>query len=269
MIEYNCPICGKECVKYPSSSKVTCGNPDCTLKQKSSHKAPREGMCSICGRFMKLERLGARRNTTALCRSCHIKMYRHGMCGHCGKLGRLQGQGLCQQCYIKLDANSRKVICKKCGTLKSHYAKGLCSKCYTLISVMRWQKNNPEKFKAILRVSQKKYRQAHLEEAKAYQRKYCRVKRARTPERMDRLMDGTSFVTSDNLGVEKDKIPARCIGKFELGTWKRVVVYVLPDQEHFKAQVIHLKDGKQEFLMFQKEGLMEYLKANGIEMVIE
>jgi len=231
------------------------------------------GQCSKCGKRAKLMRRGRRSDKPPLCRQCWDKEFRFRTCKHCGHKRRIYAQGHCQTCYMMLGLNSRVVKCRRCGRERQHYATGLCRSCYAGIQSRKWQKAHPDKFHEYVRRYLKKKRAEDPEKFRKYWRDWnAKQPKGLTPERTDRLMTGTSFITTDDIGLGEGKILAKCVGKFDVGRWGRAIVYQLPrkgrEKQMFKVQLIHIKEGSQTFMMLDNDDLHEFMNGLGIKVIL-
>jgi hypothetical protein len=268
-VEKRCAVCGALFYKFPSARKKTCGKAECIAEVKRRHALPKVGVCSACGEQKPLYRKGRTKSRPPQCKACWVIEHRHKECRNCRKVKRIYSQGVCQNCYIKLKLNRHIVKCLKCGRERPHYAKGLCSSCYVTNATLGWIRRKPEKFNAYMKVYLRKYKLAHPEKFREWQRNYREQFKGLTHERAGRLIEGTKFITSDDLGISEGKIPATCVGKFDVSKWGRIIVYEMPrkrkaEQQMFKLQMISLKEGVQSFVTFPLQETAEFLSGFGI-----
>jgi len=129
-VESRCAVCGRLFERYPSEQKKTCGMAECVAElMRRKMRMPSVGVCSKCGRRTALMRKG-RKDGRKLCKKCWKAEFRTGTCRNCGRVRLLFSQGHCNNCFIKLKLNRRKVVCKRCRRARTHYARGLCASCY-------------------------------------------------------------------------------------------------------------------------------------------
>lgn len=240
-------------------------------------KLPDFGICSRCGRYMKLFIKG---NHTR-CRTCYDRTKKLSICDKCGRLGQMQGKGVCHYCYYSLGYSSKIIICEKCGKEKYHYAKGLCRICYHKISEKRWRERNPERFREGWKKSCAKWRAKNPERWKEIEHKANGKRRKALkellPKRIKHTIKNVSFITSDGMGAEAGKIHAKCVfvGKFDENN-RRIIVYEMPnsniwneiEKRKFKVQTVdiakHLEcfnevNGKE---LYEKYGIKAEMLAN-------
>lgn len=271
-VETRCTVCGAFYWKYKSEHKKTCGKVECVAELKRRHHLPRTGVCGTCGEKKTLFRKGRFAGKKAQCRRCWNKEHRTKACRNCGKVGRIYSQGVCQNCFFKLELSRRVVICLKCGKKKPHYAKGLCPSCYMSAQARSWHFRHPEKVKEHyerwMKPYLKKYREKNRDRIREWQRRYREQFRTLSPERAARLKAGTSFITTDDIGIGEGKIRAKVVGKFDVSRWGRIIVYELPrprgQLQMYKLQLIELKSGVQSFILFPRDEMVDFLDSYGI-----
>jgi hypothetical protein len=271
-IEKRCSVCGAIYWKYRSEKKKTCGKAECIAEQKRRHQLPRSGVCGTCGEKKTLLRKGRFAEKRAQCRSCWNKEHRVKVCSNCGKTKRIYSQGVCQNCFFKLKLSKRLVVCIKCGREKPHYAKGLCPSCYSGEQVKKWQREHPEHVREYynrwMKAYLKQYRKDNHDKVTAWQHRYREQFRRMTPERIARVRAGTAFMTTDDIGVAEGKIHAKCVGKFYVGRWGRIIIYEMPkvrkQPQMYKLQMVDIKAGMQSFISFPRDETVEFLEGFGI-----
>lgn len=271
-VETRCAVCGAFFWKYKTTNKKTCGKAECVAEQKRRHTLPQTGTCSTCGERKKLLRKGRFGDRKAQCRHCWNLEHRVMQCINCGRTLRIYSQGVCQNCFFKLKLSRRTVICIKCGRERPHYAKGLCPSCYASEQAKKWFARHPEQvrehYQRWMKPYLRKYREKNRDRIHQWERNYRAQFKTLTPERAARLKAGTSFVTTDDIGVGMGKVHAKVVGKFDVGLWKRIIVYEMPwlkgQLQMYKLQLIDLKDGIQSFVLFPRDEMVDFLDSYDI-----
>jgi hypothetical protein len=271
-VEKRCAVCGALYWKYRSENKKTCGKAECIAEMKHRHRLPQTGVCLTCGQRKKLLRKGRFADKKAQCKSCWNREHRFKECKNCGHVRRIHSHGMCLNCYFRLGLSKNIRRCAKCGKDRPHYAKGLCPSCYAGLMAKDWMSRHPEKRKEYYDRWMKdyllKYRKEHPDKVRAWERKYREQFRKLTPERMARLKEGTSFVSTDNIGIAEGKVHARCVGKFFVGRWGRIIVYEMPralrQTQLYQLQMIDIQAGVQSFITFPRDETIDFLEGFGI-----
>jgi hypothetical protein len=128
-----------------------------------------------------------------------------------------------------------------------------------------WQ--NPEKSRMVMNTYRKRSIDRNRDRFNEHNRAYLKIYRKVTPEQIERVKVGTSFVTSGGLDAAELKRGARCIANFNPDDDRKVVIFKMGGKDGYRIQIVDFVAGKEKFLMIRSDrALRRYLEKNGFRL---